>query len=303
MITGKLVGLVSVLSIPTIIRVLMTANGSTSPVKAYRRYMQTIFHMFSWYTEDLRPGTRSWASLEAVRKRHVAVTQHSEKQQAGIISQKDMALTQFAFFGFTLMRPHLVGLRVAADDYEAFVHFWRVLGHMQGIRDEYNLCTDSWTTTQPRLQLVLDEVFRTNLERTSDDFGRMSRLLLDGFWCLNPLLHYGSFMYFVRLMSGCKGYVYADTDLAMLAVGGGAAEASKQVAEVRRSIGLLGRANLWLHMTLHGSWMRCGAVRTYMNWHLRTAVWFIQNIPLLAIWKFGPKRAYVRIGGGEKKTN
>lgn len=304
MVTGKLVGLVSVLSIPTIIRVLMTANGSTSPMKAYRRYMQTIFHMFSWYTDELRPGTSSWQSLEAVRKRHVAVTLHSEKMDAGIISQKDMALTQFAFFGFALLRPHLVGLRVSPADYEAFVHFWRVLGHMQGIRDEYNLCADSWPATRPRLELVMDEIFRPHLENTDAHFTRMSGMLLNGFWCLNPLLNYGSFLYFVRTLVGCDGYVYSDTDLGMLNVAGGqadAAEAERRVTEVRRSIGLVARANLWVHMQLHGSWMRCGWVRSYMNWHLKAAVWCIQHIPVLAIAQFGRKRAYVRVLGETKK--
>lgn len=85
---------------------------------AYRRYMATIFHTMSWYDEELIEGSRqvkcisassfysklfsiirSWKSLEAVRKRHVRVSLQSIKSNVGMISQKDMALTQFGFVG------------------------------------------------------------------------------------------------------------------------------------------------------------------------------------------------------------
>lgn len=42
---------------------------------------------------------RSWRSLAAVRKRHVRVSLQTEKLNVGIVSQKDMALTQFGFVG------------------------------------------------------------------------------------------------------------------------------------------------------------------------------------------------------------
>lgn len=58
MFAGMLVGLLAVLAVPTILRVLVFTKGSSTPMTAYRRYLQTIFHTMSWYDEDLKPGTR-----------------------------------------------------------------------------------------------------------------------------------------------------------------------------------------------------------------------------------------------------
>lgn len=297
MITGKLVGLVCFLAIPSVLRTLINSNATTSPRKAFRRWISTTLHVLTWYADDLRPDTAAWKSLETIRRRHVSVQMHSERSQAGIISQRDMALTQFAFCGYVMLRPHMIGLRVSTDDYDGFVHFWRVIGHMQGIREEFNVCAGSWETTRPRMELLVDEVFKPLLENTSADFYHMSVMMLNGIWCLNPLLNYGAFLYFVRMMVGCDGYVYWSTDSAMLRVGGNVEAAGKRVRAVRRSIGWVSRVNLWIHMQLQCNLMTFDVVKAYMNWHLRTAVWLLYNIPLLAIWQFGPKWAFVRIMG------
>lgn len=53
----------------------------------------------------------------------------------GGIYQRDMALTQFGFMGYVLINPQLLGLRNNAEEDRAFVHLWRVIGHMIGIPD------------------------------------------------------------------------------------------------------------------------------------------------------------------------
>lgn len=58
MFSGMLIGLLAVLAVPSILRVLSFTKGSSTPMTAYRRYLQTIFHVMSWYDEDLKPGTR-----------------------------------------------------------------------------------------------------------------------------------------------------------------------------------------------------------------------------------------------------
>lgn len=44
---------------------------------------------------------RSWKSLAAVRKRHICTSKHAEHAGVGYISQRDMALTQFGFIGYS----------------------------------------------------------------------------------------------------------------------------------------------------------------------------------------------------------
>lgn len=99
MFSGMMIGLISILSVPSVLRILMFTKGSGSPMTAYRRYLRTIFHTMSWYDEELKPGSRSWRSLAAVRQRHVSTSIKSSQADNGIVSQKDMALTQFGFIG------------------------------------------------------------------------------------------------------------------------------------------------------------------------------------------------------------
>lgn len=58
MFAGKLCGLLSVLAVPSILKILVHTNKSSEPLTAYRRYMQTVFHVLVWYEEDLKPGSR-----------------------------------------------------------------------------------------------------------------------------------------------------------------------------------------------------------------------------------------------------
>lgn len=59
-----------------------------------------MLHTMNWYEDDLRPGSRSWRSLAAVRKRHVSVSLKISSAQNEIISQLDMAVAQFGFAGY-----------------------------------------------------------------------------------------------------------------------------------------------------------------------------------------------------------
>lgn len=78
-------------------------------------------------------SSRSWNSLEAVRKRHLTSSKAAERKKAGMISQRDMALTQFGFMGFITLRPDILGVQVSRKNFEAFIHFWRVIGNMIGM--------------------------------------------------------------------------------------------------------------------------------------------------------------------------
>lgn len=131
-----LVGLLGLLAVPSIFNVLVATDKSSNALKAYRRYMATVFHTINWFRYDLKPDTECWRSLAKVRKIHYYSSQKTKKMGIGIISQKDMALTQFAFMGFFVLKPKELGLQYEEKDLDAFCHFWRVLGYMLGIKDE-----------------------------------------------------------------------------------------------------------------------------------------------------------------------
>ena len=54
---AKLCGLLTILSVPSIVRVLMLTRQSSEPVTAFRRYVLTLTHMLEWYDGDLLEPT------------------------------------------------------------------------------------------------------------------------------------------------------------------------------------------------------------------------------------------------------
>lgn len=103
---------------------------------AYKRYIQTIYHTLVWFRHDLKPGTKAWKSLSAVRKLHFSASNSAQKANIGMISQKDMAITQYGFIGFSILSQKETGVQGTREQIEDYCHFWRVLGHIIGIKDE-----------------------------------------------------------------------------------------------------------------------------------------------------------------------
>ncbi len=58
MFAGKLIGLISVLAIPSILNILDYTKESGTSMKAYRRYLATIYHTVTWYKDELTPGSK-----------------------------------------------------------------------------------------------------------------------------------------------------------------------------------------------------------------------------------------------------
>lgn len=129
-------GLLAILAIPSILNILVHTKKSSSDMTAYKRYMQTIYHTLTWFRNDLQPGTTAWKSLEAVRKFHLSASRSATKANIGMINQKDMAITQYGFIGFSIVSQKETGVQANRREMEDYIHFWRVLGHILGIRDE-----------------------------------------------------------------------------------------------------------------------------------------------------------------------
>ncbi|XP_055319056.1 uncharacterized protein LOC129576927 isoform X2 [Sitodiplosis mosellana] len=295
MMAGKLCGLLAVLAVPSILKILICTKASSCPFTAYKRYLETIFHTLCWYEDELKPGSRSWKSLEAVRKGHIVSSKHTEKKEAGFISQRDMALTQFGFMGYIVLKPDKLGVQVSNKDLEAFIHFWRVIGHLIGIQDKYNLCTGSYRTTKIRLEHVLDEIYRPLLEETGNDFIVMAKALIEGLWCFNPLLDCYAIVYFTKWMSDCKNYVYHESD---------PRAADFDLNDSRRiiqSLNWYSRLILYIEVTAHTYLVNFFVFRWYFNNQVWISQYIIYWFPFLAFYKFGIKKSYIRILKGMKE--
>lgn len=133
---GMYCGLMAILAIPSIINVLVHTDKSSTDMTAYKRYMRTIYHTLTWFRHDLKPGTKAWNSIESVRRLHLNATRSAGKAKVGMISQKDMAITQYGFIGFSILSQKETGVYASQQEMDDYCHFWRVLGHVMGIRDE-----------------------------------------------------------------------------------------------------------------------------------------------------------------------
>ncbi|CAH0762355.1 unnamed protein product [Bemisia tabaci] len=185
---SKLAGLIVVLAIASILRVLKMSRKSGDKITAYKRYMATIHHMLMWYDGDLEdPQSRAHKSLIMVRGFHCAASNKANGVGFGHISQKDMALTQFGFMGFSLLNFKLLGLKGTSDQIDGFVHFWRTIGYLMGINDKFNLCDGNPDETEEACRIVLERAFVPGLARDDPDFIHFSTALMEGMRPVVPI--------------------------------------------------------------------------------------------------------------------
>ncbi|XP_026314281.1 uncharacterized protein LOC113225997 isoform X2 [Hyposmocoma kahamanoa] len=211
--TSMLIGLVAVFAIPSILKVLVGSRRSSSLYTAYRRYLSTLLHTVSWFEHELKPNSISWKSLYAVRSRHLRASLASKLKDEGIVSQRDIALTQFGFIGFSVLKPDRFGIRqMQPGDWEAYNHFWKTIGFMIGLEDRYNICRNTIEETRQVCQLLLERVFTPCLENVPEYYEHMARVMLDGFWTVNPAVNEDAVLYFTRYLADVPGYIYTEND-------------------------------------------------------------------------------------------
>lgn len=227
---------------------------------------------------------------------HVISSKYADRGNCGYITQRDMALTQFGFMGFITLSPEKLGIQLSREDLEAFVHYWRVIGHMVGIDERFNLCTDSYETTRRRLAVIRDEIYRPSLENTTQQFFEMANAMIHGLWCYNPFLDTDAFLYFTRWLCDCKDHIYFGSDPRILQTD---PHASKKIIA---SMGYYSRWILFLQITMHSFLINFAAMRWYLNFQLWLSKYIIYYFPFLGFFKFGIRQSYVRILRGEKSS-
>ncbi|XP_058831224.1 uncharacterized protein LOC131689887 isoform X2 [Topomyia yanbarensis] len=210
MMQSNFCGLITLLCEPKGLTVLNNTGRSSTPETARKRYISTILHMMSWYEIDLSPGSKSWSSLNRVRKMHLHASKKSEQNSTGFITQTEIAFTTFGFMGYALIRPHLLGIRYDNDeDREALVHFWAVIGAMLGVQDQYNICLPKLAVVETICQMCLRYIFMPLLQFEPPLFKTMVKAVVEGLSEFTPFNSYDSMMWFVKRVAGVPGYQYS----------------------------------------------------------------------------------------------
>lgn len=244
-----------------------------------------------------------------VRLRHERSSRMAHKKSVGFINQRDMAITQFGFMGFTLLRYKTIGLRCTADDLDAIVHVWRVLGYMLGIEDQYNLCTDTYEGTMQRVNEMYHHVVTPVMIKPPErNFPEMVDALLSGMWSYVPLITTPSFLFIAKMVSGVPGYFYSEEDrveqLAYLKSFGSYVEnvgqAEKELKAQQKcanyeALGWWDRFVInFVCYTTHLCYVSV-LWRLFFKVNIHLARFLITWFPFLAFHRFGFRGSYVRI--------
>ncbi|CAH1976287.1 unnamed protein product [Acanthoscelides obtectus] len=269
MFFNKLSGLLVVMGVPSILKILMATNMSSSDKTAYRRYMATILHMLQWYDEDFKPGTEAWNSLLQVRRMHNAASKKCAKK-LNRITQAEMALTQFGFCGFALVRSKKVGIHSGTEeDWAAFLHFWRVIGWMLGIEDRFNLCQGSVQNIRKICNLLIDRVYRPSIGKKDPDFLSMTRYMLNGMWCMTPSLKYESTLSYVW-------FLLQDANCSL-----------EDLKPHYFELTAYQRFKMYLTHYVMCTLFAYNWFRVFHNYVHNVSVWLMKNFPFLAYYEFG----------------
>ncbi|EZA53458.1 hypothetical protein X777_06539 [Ooceraea biroi] len=186
MMIAKLCGLVSLLSIPTILDVIMFTKQSGTPCLAYRRYASTILHTFVWHEKNPNEKPNKFLeSLKIVRRKHCVAFKRSTEANVHRPTQLDMALAQFGFVGFTMVNGDYLGVSTTDEEMEGVVHLWRVIGSMLGMDDKFNLCTGTVEECRLLCRRVLEEVFLPSMAKKNKHLDEMGRVMLESLWPIN----------------------------------------------------------------------------------------------------------------------
>lgn len=272
---AKLCGLLTILAIPSILRVLRLTRQSSEPLAAFRRYVATLTHMLEWYEGDLlEPTSRAHRSLLWVRARHCTAARRARKAGLGPISQLDMVMTQFGFMGFGLLGSEKLGLTGSSEEQEGFVHFWRTVGHLLGIEDRFNICRGNLSETRQLCQTMLDQVFVPALRKPSEGFEQMSRSLLEGIWSMVPCLDYDAFLSFTMRLAGVE-----------------TTESNKKSPLSFHSRALLAY-QIFVHEVVLRNWFLASIFRPVLNFGMWFSVFMTQRLPILAYVQYGRSHVF-----------
>ncbi len=118
----------------------------------------------------LKPQGKGIATTQRVRLMHAAVRAYTggtpqwknQPDWGRPINQEELAGTMLAFSSVALDGVAALGLSIASADQEAYLHTWKVIGHVLGIRDE--LMPENMT----RARSLWKQMARRNFRKTEE---------------------------------------------------------------------------------------------------------------------------------------
>ncbi|CAG5080576.1 Oidioi.mRNA.OKI2018_I69.PAR.g9652.t1.cds [Oikopleura dioica] len=124
-------------------KVMVFTKRTETSRSAFWRYWKTAERVNSWLVDDVfDSSTKGHREILNTVRIHKAVAKKINKEEAAPkshvwVSQSDMAHVLVGFAGPIVVAPRFFGIQ-DENELVAYLHTWRVLGHLLGIDDQYN---------------------------------------------------------------------------------------------------------------------------------------------------------------------
>ncbi|CAH1164152.1 unnamed protein product [Phaedon cochleariae] len=272
----SLFGLLALGCRPTL-KLLILTQKSCTPLKAYKRYLATNLYMQDWYNHDFKPGSKSWRALGIVRKMHNSASKLGHQKLDYRINQMEMAITQFGFIGFAVVRGKYIGLYEASEeDLKGVIHLWRVIGYALGIEDRFNICRESVKETKEIFEELLKRVFIPGMQQIGEDYYDSAEALVGGLQGMTPGLRLDVLLHLLHMVMD------------------GHNDITKSAKDHLAPLDESGLAKLKLLMNIQWA-MQYRVFRFFIDKFYYSMIWCWRNFPIAAYWKFGIKDAKIKI--------
>lgn len=129
-------------------------------------------------------------------------------------TQRDLVLCQFAFCGYIISRPQLLGIDPNSnhENLEAFGHFWRVVGHCIGLDPRFNLSSAELRETNSRILSMTPQLIGPAFMSHSNTYVKIVLDFVDIFWYFRPIISMDSVLFLSNRLAGIPGHYLTQTE-------------------------------------------------------------------------------------------
>lgn len=204
---ANFIGVVSVVAIETIMQTLACTGKSSTPAKAYKRYVENIMYHHYFHADSPEdPKSLCYRAIKSVRRKHKHGSMAAQRHNIGFINQRDMSLTLFSFIGFVMAKPEF--FRVT-ESFKSLIHFWRVLGFVLGIEDRFNVFSGDEETVGLRSRAIIKHIFIPAIIHASPQYDEMTYAAMEGLRAMIPNINIERMRFLIKVVNGIPGY-YVD---------------------------------------------------------------------------------------------
>jgi len=209
-------GLTTLVHVKSILEPLVETKQSASVALLFRRYLGTLTHVKTWYDGRVWvPEDNAFKSVMLVRKMHRMVAEKLNAElEVGVplkISQYDMLITQFAFIGLAVLMPKKFGIDWDDNELDCVLHFWRLIGYLLGVEDEYNLFSHPLPLIKEMCGIILEKDMKSAFTEggvgsgeKSSQSRQMSRGILESIRPYVPLIRWDSYLKYLANILDCN---------------------------------------------------------------------------------------------------